>query len=70
LESVIDVIYNPFRTPLLLEAEKLGLKHICGLPMLTAKAKRSFEMFTDKKLDQDIIADIIERLRGEIMNIV
>jgi shikimate dehydrogenase len=70
LESVIDVIYNPFRTPLLLEAEKLGLKHICGLPMLTAKAKRSYEMFTDEKLDQAVIADIIERLRGEIMNIV
>ncbi len=70
LESVIDVIYNPFRTALLLEAEKLGLKHVCGLPMLAAKAKRSYEMFTDEKLDQAVIADIIEKIKGEIMNIV
>ena len=37
-EAVIDVIYNPFRTKLLLEAEKLGLKTANGLPMLVAQA--------------------------------
>ncbi len=37
-ESVIDVIYNPFKTALLLEAEKLGLRHTNGLPMLVAQA--------------------------------
>lgn len=37
-ESVIDVIYNPFKTALLLEAEKLGLKASNGLPMLVAQA--------------------------------
>ena len=37
-EAVIDVIYNPFRTKLLLEAEKLGLKFANGLPMLVAQA--------------------------------
>ena len=37
-EAVIDVIYNPFRTKLLLGAEKLGLKTANGLPMLVAQA--------------------------------
>ena len=37
-QSVIDVIYNPFKTALLLEAEKLGLKYTNGLPMLVAQA--------------------------------
>ena len=37
-EAVIDVIYNPFKTALLLEAEKLGLKYTNGLPMLVAQA--------------------------------
>lgn len=37
-QAVIDVIYNPFKTVLLLEAEKLGLKYTNGLPMLVAQA--------------------------------
>lgn len=37
-KSVIDVIYNPFKTALLLEAEKLGLNCTNGLPMLVAQA--------------------------------
>lgn len=37
-QAFIDVIYNPFKTALLLEAEKLGLKYTNGLPMLVAQA--------------------------------
>ena len=37
-QAVIDVIYNPFKTALLLEAEKLRLKYTNGLPMLVAQA--------------------------------
>lgn len=37
-EAVIDVIYNPFKTKLLLDAEKRGLKFANGLPMLVAQA--------------------------------
>ena len=37
-ESVIDVIYNPFKTRLLLDAEKAGLRFSNGLPMLVAQA--------------------------------
>ncbi|MDO4545490.1 MAG: shikimate kinase, partial [Bacillota bacterium] len=36
--SVMDVIYNPFKTALLLEAERLGIRHTNGLPMLVAQA--------------------------------
>lgn len=37
-ESVIDVIYNPFKTRLLLDAQKKGLRYANGLPMLVAQA--------------------------------
>ena len=37
-EAVIDVIYNPFKTKLLLDAEKLDIRHTNGLPMLVAQA--------------------------------
>ena len=36
--AVIDVIYNPFKTKLLLRAEELGLRYTNGLPMLVAQA--------------------------------
>ena len=39
LEGVLDVIYNPARTRLLLEAEKRGLPAVNGLLMLVAQAK-------------------------------
>lgn len=37
-EAVIDVIYNPGKTALLLEAEERGIKFSNGLPMLVAQA--------------------------------
>lgn len=37
-EAVIDVIYNPFKTKLLMDAENSGLKTANGLPMLVAQA--------------------------------
>lgn len=46
--GVIDVIYNPFRTALLLEAEKLGIPHTNGLPMLVAQAKYASDLFFGK----------------------
>lgn len=47
-QSVIDVIYNPFKTALILEAEKLGLKHTNGLPMLVAQATAAAGYFIGK----------------------
>ena len=36
--AVIDVIYNPFKTALLLDAEERGVRFSNGLPMLVAQA--------------------------------
>lgn len=44
--GVIDVIYNPFKTALLLEAEKLGIPYSNGLPMLVAQATAAAGFFT------------------------
>ena len=50
-EGVLDVVYNPARTALLLQAERLGVKHAGGLYMLVAQAVLAAEKFIDQDLD-------------------
>ncbi|MCR5682185.1 MAG: shikimate kinase [Clostridiales bacterium] len=46
LEAVVDMIYNPARTALILDAEERGIPSVSGLPMLVAQAKMAAELFT------------------------
>ena len=70
LEGVLDVIYNPARTQLLLDTEKLGLVNENGLWMLVAQAKESAEYFTDTKIDDSIIGHIHRKLSSQMQNII
>ena len=70
LEGVLDVIYNPSRTQLLLDAENLYLPSENGLWMLVAQAKLASEHFTGGKLDEGIIASIHHKLKNQMENIV
>lgn len=70
LEGVLDVIYNPSRTRLLLDAESLKLPGENGLWMLVAQAKLASEHFTGSPLDDSIIASIHRRLKNQMENIV
>ena len=70
LEGVLDLIYNPARTKLLLDAEKQGLKTENGLKMLVAQAKESAEWFTNAKIDNAVIDSIYRSLRGQMENVI
>ena len=70
LKAVLDVVYNPDRTALLLQAEALGIKHCNGLYMLVAQAKRSSELFTGEEIPDEKIGEITEALRKEALNTV
>lgn len=70
LEGVLDIIYNPARTQLLLDAEKKGLVVENGLWMLVAQAKESAEWFTGKVISDTKISEIHEALRRQMENIV
>ena len=69
-EAVLDVVYNPARTALLLQAEALGIPCAGGLYMLVAQAKRSCEVFTGTTIDDGEILRIYRRMRQEMENIV
>ena len=69
-EAVADLIYNPARTALLMEAERLGIPCANGLGMLAAQAKRSAELFLGTDIPDGEIARIEEKLSREMQNIV
>lgn len=69
LEYVLDIIFNPARTQLLLDAEKLGVPTMNGLLMLVAQAKESAEWFTGKAIDDSQIDAIYRKLKADTENI-
>ena len=70
LEGVLDIVYNPARTQLLLDAEARGLVTVNGLLMLVAQAKEASEWFQGKSLDDGLIDLIHTALRRRTENIV
>lgn len=70
LSGVADVIYNPKRTQLILDAEKRKINNISGLYMLAAQAKKAAEYFFRKDYDEGIIDFIVEKLSFELTNIL
>ena len=70
LEGVLDVVYNPLRTALLLQAEERGLPRSCGLPMLVAQAKRAAELFTGQNIDDSRAEAVLHGLREQLTSIV
>ena len=69
LEGVLDIIFNPARTALLLQAEKRRLVAMGGLRMLVAQAKESSQWFTGKAIDDGKIDKIHRILTTQMQNI-
>lgn len=68
--AVFDVIFNPLKTRLLLDARELGIPCFNGLEMLVAQAKMGCEHFTSKKVDDGEIKRICSKLHSMVRNIV
>ncbi len=69
-EGVIDVIYNPLDTRLVFEAKQRGIKATGGLYMLVYQAKEAFEIFTGKKIPDDLTEKVYNSLLSDMTNIV
>ena len=71
LTGVLDVVYNPLRTALLMEAEARGIPASCGLPMLAAQAWRAAELFTGEDIPESRLeaahADLLRQVRNVVL---
>ena len=70
LEGVLDMIYNPTRTQLLMDADEKGLITCNGLWMLVAQAKEAAEWFLGQKLQDNLIADTYRNMQLQMENII
>ena len=68
--GVVDLIYNPARTALLLQAGRLGIPCAGGLWMLAAQARRAAELFTGSAVPEDVIPRVTAALRRETENVI
>jgi shikimate dehydrogenase len=68
--GVLDVIYNPFSTMLIMESRELGIPCSGGLPMLVAQATRAAELFTGRSNLQKETERIISEMEKALQNIV
>lgn len=70
LEAVLDVVYNPARTALLLQAEELGIPCAGGLRMLVAQGVRASEIFLGQKHPDRELERIFSKLSAEMQNVI
>ena len=68
--GVLDVVYNPRRTALILQAEELGIPCSDGLPMLVRQAVAAEEHFFSRTIPDPENERILAKLRQEMTNIV
>ncbi len=76
LEAVVDVIYNPLKTKMIVKAENKNLKTATGLYMLVAQGFFASELFLRNKVDYEFekikekIDNIYNKILSQKLNIV
>ena len=69
LTGVLDVVFNPLRTALIMDAEERSIPCSCGLPMLVAQAKRAAELFTGQAVDDSRTEEVLSALTRQVQNV-
>ncbi len=67
LEAVIDVIYNPLKTKLIIDAQSRGIKSVGGLYMLYAQALKAAEIFCDNEIKTDAFNEILKEKQNLVL---
>ena len=69
LRAVLDVVYNPLRTGICQQAERLGIPFESGLAMLVWQAIRASELFQGVQLDDAIFNRVMADLTAQCTNV-
>ncbi len=70
LEGVVDAVYNPLYTNLVLDAKSLGIKAEGGLYMLVMQAVVAVEKFLDTEIEKSVTDNVFEKIINLKENIV
>ncbi len=70
LIGLIDVVYNPLRTNLVLDALSMGIKAEAGLYMLVSQAVYASEFFTEREYDASVCEKVFKDILRQKENIV
>lgn len=70
LRGVADVVYNPEKTALVLDARERGIPAVSGLPMLVAQAREAAELFAGRAIDEAADGAILAEIRAQTLNVV
>ncbi|MBQ3596745.1 MAG: shikimate dehydrogenase [Clostridia bacterium] len=70
LNGVIDAIYNPLRTQLVIDAQRKGVPAQGGLYMLVAQAVKASEYFCQTSYSEDLLDKIYKKIYLEKCNLV
>ena len=70
LSGVLDVVYNPLKTRLILDAQARKIPSSAGLSMLVAQAKKAHEIFFDTTVDDEVCEKIEHSLFLQMCNVV
>ena len=70
LQAVLDIIYNPARTRLLMQASERGVPHMGGLVMLVGQARTACELFLGEEIPAAREREVTADLRRQTENIV
>lgn len=70
VSTVIDIIYNPIMTKLLIDAYKRGLNYVNGLDMLISQGKVASELFQKKSISNELLNKTVKGIKRDNSNII
>ncbi|SCX15130.1 shikimate dehydrogenase [Corynebacterium jeikeium] len=63
--GIVDVIYDPYPTPLISSATAKSIPHADGLRMLAGQAEEQFRLFTGHSAPEGLMLDTVLRAKGQ-----
>lgn len=68
LKGVVDLIYNPYRTKIVLEAIARNIPASGGMEMLVGQAREAVEVFLGQDIEDEKMEDALDEIKRETLN--